>query len=280
MYRYPGPLQYLPQLDAFVTVSTGREAQCFRYQVLANSHGDINNSGNASGADASGKTGAFGLSAMRSALMEWSVQLGETCLAIVPGYFSGAEHASVKRGQGRGHISGSHGQNQGGELLLVCERSLFLVKESGGVLQQRRLEKAPMCVCRYQSGQQGLDSFLLANQDGTVQVFNKFNLVWAAKAEAPPVCLQVSQFAEQAGLVVQLSDSGRLSISFLGTKPPLTIASSTTSRDLDYDKIDAEHRSLLQVRVCLCAPRSFIPSLPPPLSLTLFSLPLVSADHP
>jgi hypothetical protein len=36
-----------------------------------------------------------------------------------------------------------------------------------------------------------------------------------------------------------------LRISYLGTKPPVT-AVATYSRDLDYDKIDEEHKILLQ----------------------------------
>jgi Bardet-Biedl syndrome 9 protein len=226
---YPGPIRYLPRLDAFVTVSTTREAQCFRYQVLANSQGDIGGS-----SSAPTKTGAFGLTAMRSALMEWSVILGETCLQIVDGSFSGTEQPN-KKGSG------------GAELLLVCEHSIFLVKESGGVLQQRRVDRPPSCTCSYQSGQRDLDNFIIASRDGTIQVYNRFNLVWAAKSDTVPVSVAVASFAGKAGLLVTLSDTGRLDISFLGTKPPLSIASSTSSRDLDYDKIDEEHRSLLQI---------------------------------
>ena len=231
---FPGPLKYLPRLDAFVTVSTACEAQCFKYQVIANSQGELRGSNSTSASkDDSTTTGAFGLNAMRSALMEWSVIVGESCQSIAEGSFSGAKF--------------NNGQLSSGELLLLCEKSLFLVKESGGVLQQRRLERTPSCMCSYPCGENDTDNFLLAHHDGTIQVYSKFNLVWAAKAEKTPVNIQVASFGDQQGLVVTLDDTGRLDISFLGTKPPLTIATSSLSRELDYDKVDEEHRSLLQI---------------------------------
>eukprot|EP00605_Chrysophyceae_sp_TOSAG23-4_P001036 GSChrysophyteH1.ASY1.ANO1.1139.1 assembled CDS len=230
---YPGPVKYIPKLDAFVTVSTSREAQCFRYQVLANSQGEIGGSSTAS----SSKTGAFGLTAMRSALMEWGLVVGETCSGILEGSFSGTDSSSVKKG----------GFDIASELLLVCERSLFLVKESGGVLQQRRLEKPPSCSCACSSGDHKIDNFLVADRDGIIQVYSRFNLVWAAKAETTPVCMAVASFAGNEGLLVTLSDAGKLGVSYMGTRPPQSITSSSASRDLDYDKIDEEHRSLLQI---------------------------------
>lgn len=225
---YPGPLLYLPRLDAFLTVNTSCEAQCFRYQVLANSQGDIG---------AASKTGAFAVTAMRSTLMEWSVIMGETCLQIIEGSFSGSTQDSKKKGAG----------SSSSELLLVCEHSIFLVKESGGVLQQRRIERSPSCICAYKSGQSGIDNFLLASHDGTIQVYSRFNLVWAAKFDKTPVSMCVAEFGQQPGLLVTLDDTGSLSISFMGTKPPLSVASSTVSRDLDYGKVDEEHKALLQI---------------------------------
>lgn len=39
-----------------------------------------------------------------------------------------------------------------------------------------------------------------------------------------------------------------LSIGYLGTKPPVS-AVLTHSRDINYDKVDEEHRALLQVNI-------------------------------
>ena len=94
-------------------------------------------------------------------------------------------------------------------------------------------------------------NFLLASKDGTLSVFVNFNLVWAAKLPTVPVQMAVSDFGGQKGLVVTLDDTGRLSIGFMGTKPPLSAVPSLTSanaREVDYDRLDEEHRGLLQVK--------------------------------
>ena len=231
---YPGPLRYLPRLDAFLTVSTSCEAQCFRYQVLVNSQGEI-------GGQAAQKTGAFGLTAVRSTLMEWSVVVGESCLLIIDGYFSGTDNGNYKKQGDAG------GNSAAEELLLVCDKSLFLVKESGGVLQQRRLDRTPTCACKYRSAASRIDNFLLASCDSTIQVYSRFNLVWAVKVDNIPISIAVSEFGGQAGLIVTMDDMGTISTSFLGTKPPLSVASSTVSRELDYAKVEEEHKSLLQI---------------------------------
>lgn len=37
----PGPVAYVPKVDAFVTVNHACQAECYRYQVLASSQADI-----------------------------------------------------------------------------------------------------------------------------------------------------------------------------------------------------------------------------------------------
>lgn len=106
------------------------------------------------------------------------------------------------------------------------------------------------CIASHRSASSG-HNFLLASKDGTLSVFVNFNLVWAAKLPTVPVQMAVSDFGGQKGLVVTLDDTGRLSIGFLGTKPPLSAVPSLTSanaREVDYDRLDEEHRGLLQVQ--------------------------------
>jgi PTHB1 N-terminus len=171
-------------------------------------------------------------------------------------------------------------------------------QESGGVVQQRRLDKEPSCLCKYKVGGATSSSnaqtnsrcgrfhsnppyliivtlisslspsllpssppspapsghnFLLASKDGTLSVYSDFNLVWAAKLSTVPVQMAVADFGGQRGLVVTLDDTGKLSVGFMGTKPPLTAVPSLTgtsanAREVDYDRLDEEHKALLQVR--------------------------------
>ena len=74
----------------------------------------------------------------------------------------------------------------------------------------------------------------------------------------------VAQFGDQRGLVVALDDAGRLTVGYMGTKPPLSAVPSSLGvggsgrassgggggsahRDVDYDRLDEEHRALLNV---------------------------------
>lgn len=126
-------------------------------------------------------------------------------------------------------------------------------------------------------------------------MYVNFNLVWAAKLSTVPVQMAVSDFGGQKGLVVTLDETGRLSIGFMGTKPPLSAVPSLTSanaREVDYDRLDEEHRDLLQVEedntpylllfTSLPFPSSLFPSLPyPSLSFPSNTFPtLLFSSHP
>jgi hypothetical protein len=83
------------------------DTRFWRYGIGSESKNDKSGQGNSSLT-----TGAFGLTALRSALLEWSVNLGESCRQILDGNFSGNE--SNARGAG--------------EVLMLCDHSLFLIK--------------------------------------------------------------------------------------------------------------------------------------------------------
>jgi Bardet-Biedl syndrome 9 protein len=156
----PCPIAYLPKLDSFVATNYACHAECYRYQVLASSQADIGGGG-----VKPVTTGQFNLTALRSALVEWSLNMGESCLQMIEGNFSGSESTKSC-----------------GELLALCDQSLFLIKASGGIIQQRKLDHNPVCMCAYSASSKGnKQNFLLADRDGTIQVFSEFNLVWATK---------------------------------------------------------------------------------------------------
>lgn len=103
-----------------------------------------------------------------------------------------------------------------------------------------------MCAYRLNDNTRG-HNVLLAGQDGTLRVFSNFNLSWAAKLDRVPVQLAVGNFGGNSGMIVTLDDSGYLNVGFLGTKPPTQMISLASLNKVDYDKMDEEHRQLLQV---------------------------------
>lgn len=219
----PGPIFYVPHQDSFVTTNYAARIECYKYHVLANSQTEI---GGKESKESS--TNAFGLTNVRDAMVEWRINLGEPCLQIIDGKFSKGE------------------RRMSDELLLLTDESMFLIKDTGTVLQQRRLDKDPACICSYAIGTGQGNNIVLANKDKTLQIFADMTLVWAAKLRNVPVSLSVASFGGLRGMLVVLDDTGSLSVGYLGTKPPINAVYSRI-RELDYDKIDEEHRHLLQV---------------------------------
>ena len=253
----PGPLAYLPRLDAFVTVNHATQAMCYRYQVIASAQTDLGCKKTIDRQDRDAPVeknpgagnvelaGVFGLTAVRSAMMEWDALLGEHCLQIFEGYFSSSTAPQSYRASDRNC-------SPCGEMIMVCDRSLFLVKESGAVMMQRQLERSPACACAFCPNGAPYHQLLLASHDGTLQVYSPgLQLLWAAKVDQRlPVQLGVGDFGGKRGLIALLDDSGRLSLSYLGTKPALLSAAAVVvtpagTRDLDYNRVEEEHRALL-----------------------------------
>ena len=293
----PGPMLYLPNMDAFLNCNYAARVECYRYQVLASLQNEIpsththdskedddDHNGRSRVADRGrdegrGKKGpgnitstiGFGLLAVRSALVEWSTNVGESVRQVVRGKFSTNLTSTVnepvtsfyKKNRTRDESAPASaatttgGQSFGGggdEVLVLCDKSMFLIKESGAIIQQRRLEHDAVCMCAYTPDGGKGEHIMVATEEGTIQIFVDFTLRWAAKVPIAPVQIQVAQFASQKGLIVTLDDSGQLNIGYLGTKPPVNAVSlsggqnaASSGRDMDYDKIDEEHRRLLQI---------------------------------
>ena len=240
----PGPLNYIERIDAFISCNYTCRAECYKYQVLASTQNKMVggvDEGSSSSSSSNVEKNIMGLASIKTTLVEWSINLGESCRQILEGKFI------------------SNGKQKAREIIFLCDRNIFLVKDGGGIMQMRRLEKEPMCIASYIPGQGGsgsggdsdgdaVSNIILVNMDKSIQVFVDFNLVWAAMnyTEALPVHIGVCDIKGQKGLIATIDDEARLSLNYLGTKPPINAVASF-SRDLDYDKIDEEHKKLLQV---------------------------------
>lgn len=120
-------------------------------------------------------------------MVEWTMHIGEPCRQILEGHFSSAPDSSsgkIAASVNSDPRRSAHNGPAQSELLVLCDKSLFLLKgETGGVIQQRRLERADAsCMCVIpaslggSAGGGSSGNFLLAGQDATVQVYSGFNL--------------------------------------------------------------------------------------------------------
>lgn len=140
-------------------------------------------------------------------MVEWSMHVGEPCRQILEGHFSSTPFNLATPSSGdlspnqstkNSNMNNNNVINNSNldprstrrppstqnELLVLCDKALFLLKaETGALIQQRRLERADAsCICAVPASLGGLQgggssgNFLLAGQDATVQVYAGFNL--------------------------------------------------------------------------------------------------------
>ena len=135
------------------------------------------------------------------------------------------------------------------DILVLAERSLLCLSESGNVRLQKRLDYQPLCGAAFASpaangGSSGEHSLLVASHSGSLLVYKHFELVWAASLAEPAVCLAVGAFCAVPGLIVSATAKAQLSLSYLGTDPP-SAAVGAEAKELNYEAMEEEHRRLL-----------------------------------
>ena len=60
--------------------------------------------------------------------------------------------------------------------------------------------------------------FILGSFQHYLMIYKDVRLVWTAKTQTPPVYITRACFEDRDGLIVTLSDSGFLQVSYLGTE--------------------------------------------------------------
>eukprot|EP00899_Mesostigma_viride_P000204 jgi/Mesvir1/10184/Mv16992-RA.1 len=241
----PGPLCYCAKMDAFITCNAAFEVECYKYQSLATSsdearahappaHEDEETSAGAAPAGAAG--GRPNLVQKKRIQLEWSLVLGEPAVDIRVARF----------------CASSLGTNQL-DIVVLAERSLYCISETGALRFQKRLDYNPFAVIPYAATldkdpmTKGSHHLIIADTTGALLFYKESTLIWAAKGDFVPVSVGVGKFKHLPGMVVTLGEQGHLSVTYLGTDPPLHVVGAYEGKELDYEEMDAEHQHLLGV---------------------------------
>ena len=159
------------------------------------------------------------------------------------------------------------------DIVAVCDRTLFVLNEKGSIRYQKRLEYTPSCIKTYhlpglnkdfvQFGDRNLTqalsqasnsdantplfSYILGSFSNYLMIYKDIQLVWTTKTTSPPIFIETSAFDKQDGLIVTLSDSGQLQVSYLGMEPPISSHNLDLNqgKDINYEQMDQEHQRLL-----------------------------------
>uniref|UniRef100_A0A1A8JRU2 Bardet-Biedl syndrome 9 n=1 Tax=Nothobranchius kuhntae TaxID=321403 RepID=A0A1A8JRU2_NOTKU len=211
-FLLPGPLAYNSRTDSFLTVSSARQLESYRYETLAVAA----DAESRQDSDLPPKTGGKRLSP------DWTFVLGEQALDVSVPSFS--------------HSSSS--------ILVLGERNLFCFRDNGQICFMKKLEFNPSCFQPYASGTDGTTSLLLGNHTNMLLVYQDVTLKWAAQLPFVPVAVRVANFTELRGAVVSLASDGHLLCSYMGTDPSFFSTPKVNAREVDYEQVDAEMKKL------------------------------------
>lgn len=211
----PGPLAYSARTDSFITVSSCRQVESYKYQVLAF----------ATDADKKQEMEQQKLGSGKRLVMDWTLNIGEQALDICIVPFN--QSAS--------------------SVFVLGERNFFCLKDNGQIRFMKKLDCSPSCFLPYCSVSEGTVNTLIGNHDHMLHVYQDVTLKWATQLPHVPVAVRVGCLHDLKGVIVTLSDDGHLQCSYLGTDPSLFQAPKVESRELNYDELDVELKELQRI---------------------------------
>ncbi|KAL6763407.1 PTHB1 N-terminus-domain-containing protein [Haematococcus lacustris] len=229
-FLIPGPLAYVAASDSFVTCSAGFKLECYKYKSLAAASGEK---------QAEGKpVGGANLQVGKRVTADWKVILGESAVDLRCGRLSKGLQAYQA------------------DIVVLCEHHVFVVSSTtGAIIFQKRLEYHPACCTTYPAAESklpgGLENLLVASHNKALLVYRGNVLCWAARMDSQPVAVKVADISTstglQKGMLVTLTDTGGLQVSYLGTDPMLNPVGFVEGKDLDYEAMGREQRALATI---------------------------------
>ncbi|XP_072709751.1 protein PTHB1 isoform X6 [Ciconia boyciana] len=215
-FLLPGPLTYSSRTDSFITVSSCRQVESYKYQVLAF----------ATDADERQETEQQKLSSGKRLAVDWVLNIGEQALDICVVSFNQAVSS----------------------IFVLGERNFFCLKDNGQIRFMKKLDYSPSCFIPYCSVKEGTINTLVGNHSKMLNVYQDVTLKWATQLPHIPVSVKVANLhRDLKGVIVTLSDNGHLQCSYLGTDPSLFQAPRVDSREINYEEFDAEMKELQKV---------------------------------
>ncbi|KAM6209514.1 protein PTHB1 isoform 4-T5 [Sarcoramphus papa] len=214
-FLLPGPLTYSSRTDSFITVSSCRQVESYKYQVLAF----------ATDADERQETEQQKLSSGKRLAVDWVLNIGEQALDICVVSFNQAVSS----------------------VFVLGERNFFCLKDNGQIRFMKKLDYSPSCFIPYCSVKEGTINTLIGNHSKMLNVYQDVTLKWATQLPHIPVSVKVANLQDLKGVIVTLSDNGHLQCSYLGTDPSLFQAPRVDSREINYEEFDAEMKELQKI---------------------------------
>uniref|UniRef100_A0A2K5NVK3 Bardet-Biedl syndrome 9 n=3 Tax=Cercopithecinae TaxID=9528 RepID=A0A2K5NVK3_CERAT len=158
-FLLPGPLAYSSRTDSFITVSSCRQVESYKYQVLAF----------ATDADKRQETEQQKLGSGKRLVVDWTLNIGEQALDICIVSFN--QSAS--------------------SVFVLGERNFFCLKDNGQIRFMKKLDWSPSCFLPYCSVSEGTINTLIANHNNMLHIYQDVTLKWATQLPHIPVAVRV-----------------------------------------------------------------------------------------
>lgn len=214
-FLVPGLLLYVAKLDMFLTNSSTLELHAYKYNTLAASVGSET------------KDEQTTFTQGRKVVPDWSFNLGEETVDI-----------QVCR------LTRTLLNNQV-DIVVLCERTLYVLRDTGDLRYSKRLDVPPSSVCAYFLPDNRSQNIIVGSHTEQLSVYSDKALLWCCKTTAGvPIAILTGSFCRVDGMIVTLTDTGTLSLGYLGTDPASNPVQALESKELDYDAMDAEHKRL------------------------------------
>eukprot|EP00761_Pharyngomonas_kirbyi_P004294 gb/GECH01004298.1/.p1 GENE.gb/GECH01004298.1/~~gb/GECH01004298.1/.p1 ORF type:complete len:834 (+),score=173.27 gb/GECH01004298.1/:1-2502(+) len=222
-FLLPGPIYYSSTMDSFITFNSNLRIECYKFQMLASSSG------------AEEKLSDQNKHQGRRVQSDWNTNIGEEVYEITI-----AQYTKFR----------STGSAPSLDIIALGERTLYVLKESGVLASQKRLDYFPSCMCSYlKDEERSSHNLIVGSHDSMIMIYSDPKLAWSSRASTVPISIKVSKFSNLKGLITTLDDSGNLQINYLGTDPAAnSVEPIESGKDVDYAEIQKEH-SILQQKI-------------------------------
>ncbi len=210
----PGVLKYIRKTDSFLTCSSAWQIESYSYRILATNK-DSQHNGQSTDLVKANKIQP-----------DWVYNIGEAVLDI-----------DVV----------NHG-NSSCTILIMGERNLFCLSETLVLRFMKKFDYNPSAFCAYPVKDNAI-SFLIATHSKLLFVHEEVRVKWAAQFDHVPVQVAVGTMHDLKGVIVTLSEKGRLCCSYLGTEPAFSNPIVTPDEgSFDFKNAENEYK-MLQAKI-------------------------------
>ncbi|CAK9798649.1 Protein PTHB1 [Anthophora quadrimaculata] len=126
-------------------------------------------------------------------------------------------------------------------ILVLGERHLYCFKDNCATVKYaKRLEYRPLCFRPYVIEPDGKLMVLVIADTGTLMIYEGSTVKWSAQLPFAPVTVARVQLQHLQGVIVVLSEDGRLEACYLGSEPSMFVAPPLHPRGYDYATAEQE----------------------------------------